>query len=76
VDLPWAAELYAPYPQVKGAAIWYLGAGFGGIANEAQQLIAPMTEYALQNYFVKPLERSDRRHNFRRRTGIGLQWLP
>ncbi|MGB5888735.1 MAG: PKD domain-containing protein, partial [Thermoanaerobaculia bacterium] len=47
VDLPWAAELYAPYPQVKGAAIWYLGGGFGGIANQAQKLIAPMTEYSL-----------------------------
>jgi hypothetical protein len=56
VDLPWAAELYAPYPEVKGAAIWYLGAGFGGIAGEAQKLIAPVTEYALQNYFVRPLE--------------------
>jgi hypothetical protein len=56
VDLPWAAELYAPYPEVKGAAIWYLGAGFGGIADEAQPLIAPLTEYALQNYFVTQLE--------------------
>jgi PKD repeat protein len=56
VDLPWAAELYAPHPQVKGAAIWYLGGGFGGIAGEAQKLIAPVTEYALQNYFVVPLE--------------------
>ena len=56
VDLPWAAELYAPHPEIKGAAIWYLGGGFGGISNEAQKLIAPMTEYALQNYFVIPLE--------------------
>jgi PKD repeat protein len=56
IDLPWAAELYAPHPQVKGAAIWYLGAGFGGVADEAQKLIAPVTEYALQNYFVIPLE--------------------
>jgi PKD repeat protein len=56
VDLPWAAELYAPHPQVKGAAIWHLGGGFGGIANQAQKLIAPLTEYALQNYFVIPLE--------------------
>ncbi len=56
VDLPWAAELYAPYPEIKGAAIWYLGGGFGGIANEAQKLIGPMTEYSLQDYFVIPLE--------------------
>ena len=52
VDLPWAAELYAQYPQVLGASIWYLGPGFGGIAGEAQPLIEPMTAYALQNYFV------------------------
>lgn len=52
VDLPWAAELYAQYPQVLGASIWYLGPGFGGISNEAQPLIKPMTEYALQNYFI------------------------
>jgi hypothetical protein len=61
VDLPWAAELYAPFPQVKGAAIWYLGGGFGGIANEAQKLIAPMTEDSLQNYFVIPLEKAGHR---------------
>jgi hypothetical protein len=54
VDLPWAASLYAAHPEVKGAAIWYLGPGFGGIANQAQQYIAPMTEYALRNYFVIP----------------------
>lgn len=52
VDLPWAAELYAQYPQVLGAAIWYQGGGFGGISDRAQPLIEPMTEYALQNYFV------------------------
>ncbi|UCC82217.1 MAG: PKD domain-containing protein [Gemmatimonadota bacterium] len=54
VDLPWAAELYAAHPEVLGAAIWYLGPGFGGIANQAQKLIAPLTEYALQTYFVVP----------------------
>jgi PKD repeat protein len=58
VDLPWAAELYAQYPQVLGASIWYLGPGFGGIANKAQPLIAPMTAYSLQNYFVIPQESS------------------
>lgn len=58
VDLPWAAELYAQYPQVLGASIWYLGPGFGGIANKTQPLIAPVTEYSLQNYFVIPQESS------------------
>lgn len=54
-DIAWAARLYAPYPQVKGAAIWYLGPGYGGIANEVQRLIRPLTEYALGNYFTIPL---------------------
>jgi hypothetical protein len=47
----WASWLYAAYPEVKGAAIWYLGGGFGGIANKAQPLIAPVTEYSLSHYF-------------------------
>ncbi len=50
-DIAWAAWLYAAYPQVRGAAIWYLGGGFGGIADQAQQLIAPVREYSLGNYF-------------------------
>ncbi len=49
--IEWASWLYAAYPEVKGAAIWYLGSGFGGIANQAQRLIAPVTEYSLGNYF-------------------------
>jgi hypothetical protein len=52
VDIPWADELYARHPEIQGAAIWYLGPGFGGISDQAQKLIAPLTEYALQNYFV------------------------
>jgi hypothetical protein len=54
-DIAWASRLYAPYPEVKGAAIWYLGIGFGDIANEAQQLIQPVTVFSLQNYFTSPL---------------------
>ena len=56
-DIAWASALYAPYPQVKGAAIWYLGEGdtFSEIADEAQQLIEPARVYALTNYFVIPL---------------------
>jgi hypothetical protein len=50
--LKWAAWLYAAYPEVKGAAIWYLGPGYGGIANQTQQLIAPLTNYSLSNYFI------------------------
>jgi hypothetical protein len=54
-DVDWAAALYAPYPEVKGAAIWYLGGGFNNIASGAQRLIAPVTEYSLGTYFAIPL---------------------
>jgi hypothetical protein len=53
-DIAWAARLYAPYPQVKGAAIWFLGSGYSQIANEAQRLIQPLLVYTLTNYFVAP----------------------
>ena len=53
-DIAWASSLYAQYPSVKGAAIWYLGSGFSHIANAAQKLITPVTEYSLQNYFARP----------------------
>jgi hypothetical protein len=54
-DLAWAASMYAPYPEIKGAAIWYLGYGFGNIADQVQPLIKPLTEYSLGNYFAVPL---------------------
>ncbi len=54
-DIAWAAGLYAPYPEIRGAAIWYLGPGFADIADQAQRLIAPVTDYTLGNYFVIPL---------------------
>ena len=54
-DITWASQLYAPYPQVKGAAIWFLGGQFGEIADLAQRLIVPLTRYSLQNYFTAPL---------------------
>jgi PKD repeat protein len=55
-DIPWAAQMYADYPQVESIAIWYLGPGFDNIANYAQPLIAPLTDYALNTYFAVPLE--------------------
>lgn len=54
-DIAWAARLYAAYPQVQGAAIWFLGGGFGQIADPTQRLIAPLTQFSLQNYFSAPL---------------------
>ncbi len=55
-DIAWANQLYAPYPELKGAAIWYLGGGFADIATQTEQLILPVTEYSLQTYFTRPLE--------------------
>ncbi|GAB4144403.1 MAG: hypothetical protein Fur0021_00960 [Candidatus Promineifilaceae bacterium] len=54
-DIAWASALYAPYPQVKGAALWYLGPGYNEIANKAHILMNPMRDYALGNYFAIPL---------------------
>ena len=51
-DIAWAAQLYAAYPEVRGAAIWYLGGEYGGIADEAQRLIIPLRYYVWGNYFV------------------------
>ena len=50
-DIAWAAWLYAAYPEVRGAALWYLGPGFGDIASQAQKLISPVTDYSLESYF-------------------------
>ena len=47
-------ELYAKYPEVLGGAIWYLGPSFGGIANFAQKLIKPVTDFTLQHRFEVP----------------------
>ncbi|MCL4805564.1 MAG: hypothetical protein KJ046_14770 [Anaerolineae bacterium] len=51
-DMAWASWLYAAYPQLKGAAVWYLGAQFGGIAQRAHLLILPMRDYATSHYFI------------------------
>ncbi|MCA9971074.1 MAG: C39 family peptidase, partial [Anaerolineales bacterium] len=49
-------ELYGRYPEILGAAIWYLGPGFGGIANLAQRLIKPVTDFTLSHTFDLPGE--------------------
>ena len=54
-DIAWAARMYAFYPQIKGAAIWFLGGFYDDIDDETQRLIQPVTEYSLRNYFVIPL---------------------
>ena len=49
-----AAALYGPYPEIRGAAIWYLGAGWSGLADKVQQLIAPVTQLTLRETFPAP----------------------
>ena len=50
-DIRRVGELYARFPEIEGAAIWYLGATFGGIADKAQRLIKPVTEFTLKHRF-------------------------
>ena len=50
-DIRWAAQLYAAYPEVKGAAVWYLGGYFGDVHNQTQRLIEPLRDYSLTHYF-------------------------
>ena len=50
--IAWASWLYAAYPTVKGAAIWYLGRGTDGIHNQTQRLIAPLADYAVSHYYL------------------------
>jgi hypothetical protein len=54
-DIDWAAAMYAPYPEIKGAAVWYLGGGYEDIAVKAQRLVLPLTEYSMGNYYAIPL---------------------
>ena len=54
--IDWANRLYAPYPEVKGAAIWYLGPGYDDIDNQTQKLIMPVMAYGLTNAYEQPLE--------------------
>ena len=51
------ADLYGNHPEVKGAMLWYLGGGFGDIANQAQKLIVPVTDVSLAwGYSPGPVE--------------------
>ncbi len=53
-DIEEVAEYYAQFPEILGAAIWYLGPGFGGIARRAQKLIKPVTDFAIAKRFDVP----------------------
>ena len=53
-DIEEVAAFYARYPELLGAAIWYLGSGFGGIARRAQKLIEPVTDFTINTTFDAP----------------------
>lgn len=55
-DISWAANLYAHFPQVKGAAIWNLGTGccFGDVSREVHQLIEPLRRFNLSTAYEIP----------------------
>jgi hypothetical protein len=55
-NIPWASDLYARHPQVKGVNIWDGG--------DLSPLIPALTAYSLQNYFAIP--RSQRSTRVRR----------
>ena len=46
------AEMYAQFPEVLGAAIWYLGSGYGDMAQRAQKLIQPVRDFTLAHPFT------------------------
>ena len=49
-DIYHVSEIYGQYPEILGAALWYLGP-YQNIANEAQKLIEPVTEMTLNTYW-------------------------
>ena len=50
--LAWASWFYAAYPQVSGAAIWFLGPGWDNVADKVELFILPWRDYALSNYYA------------------------
>jgi len=46
-DVDAIAQEYVKHKEIIGAGLWYLGGGYGGIANRAQQLIKPIGDLAL-----------------------------
>lgn len=54
-QIQWAWDnIYSGYSNIHGIAIWYLGPGFGGIADQAQRLIAPLTDWLVNTNFDDP----------------------
>jgi hypothetical protein len=61
-QLAWAAEQYAANKAILGLYIWYLGAGFDGIANKVQPLIGRITDFNLNATYPDPVEVPDGLH--------------
>ncbi len=47
-------KLYAKYPEVKGAAIWYLGGGYSNIPTKASALFEPLTAHTTSVFYERP----------------------
>lgn len=56
IDVDLVAREYVQHPTIIGAALWYLGPGFGGIADQAQKLIKVVADLALgwEHYVEHP----------------------
>lgn len=58
-DIKKVMAVYGRYPEIKGAAVWYLGPEFGGIANKAQRLIAPVQDFTVQEEFEVEIDKAE-----------------
>lgn len=50
-DMKKVGEIYAKYPNITGAAIWYLGRWHNDIDSQTQKLIKPVTDFTLNHSF-------------------------
>lgn len=55
IDIVFRNE-YGPFEQIAGAAIWWLGPGFGNIADKVQALIKPVGDYIVATDYEIDLE--------------------
>lgn len=47
-------ELYTQYPEVLGAATWYLGPGYGGIKDKVKLYFAPLLQLTIDTQYPPP----------------------
>ena len=55
-QLKWAQELYEPYDNIYGAAIWTLGKWHGSIVNDVLKLVEPVTKKAVDYVSTTPVK--------------------